>query len=545
VIAEQIRNRQLSICNLQSEMSAGSFALILHAHLPFVRHPEHEEFLEEDWLFEAITETYVPLLQMMQRLLNDGVRFRLTMSLTPTLCAMLDDSLLRDRYVRHLERLIELAGCETARTAAEPQLAQLAHFYLNLFTETRRFFVDEWKSDLLQAFRALRATGALEIIGCAATHGLLPLLHQQSPASARAQVLIGRDEFLRCFGREPSGFWLPECAFVPGLEEVLQDANVRWFVLDAHGVMFGTPRPQRAVFAPYYTPAGPAALARDPDSSRQVWSAKEGYPGDPDYRDFYRDVGFDLPTDSLGKLAGGSRRFSGIKYYRVTGGKGEKELYDPVAADERAAQHAAHFFAEREKQIGGLAKEQFKPIIVAPFDAELFGHWWFEGPRFLEHFIRQAAASRMLSVETPSDFLAANATQQTMMPAASSWGEKGHLGVWLDPGNAWMYPHLHMAARQMSEAARAHREKPAPMTDRVLKQMARELLLAQASDWAFLIKNKTAPEYASQRVTTHLVRFNRLHAQLSTNAIDEKFLGDCEWRDNLFPQVNWRYYGDS
>src|SRR5438128_3938443 len=124
-------------------------ALILHAHLPFVRHPEHEHFLEEDWLFEAITETYIPLLQMMQRLVNDNVPFKLTMSLTPTLCAMLQDELLRERYVRHLDLLIDLAARERERNRNQPELAKLGEFYFELFSESRRFFVNEWNGDLL------------------------------------------------------------------------------------------------------------------------------------------------------------------------------------------------------------------------------------------------------------------------------------------------------------------------------------------------------------------------------------------------------------
>src|SRR5438874_13822376 len=149
-------------------MRSGYLALILHAHLPFVRHPEHEHFLEEDWLFEAITETYIPLLQMMQRLVNDGVPFKFTMSITPTLCAMLQDELLRERYVRHLDLLIDLTARELKRNQNDPDLAELSQFYFDLFTESRRFFVEEWKCDLIAAFRQLRNTDALEIIGCAA-----------------------------------------------------------------------------------------------------------------------------------------------------------------------------------------------------------------------------------------------------------------------------------------------------------------------------------------------------------------------------------------
>src|SRR6266581_5430279 len=386
----------------------GHFALILHAHLPFVRHPEHEHFVEEEWLFEGITETYIPLLRVMQRLVDDLVPFKLTMSITPTLCAMLQDQLLRERYIRHLDLLIDLAARERKRNRKHPQLRELGEFYIGLFSEARRLFVDEWNCDLLSVVRGLRQTGALEIIASPATHGLLPILQQQSPRAARAQVLIGRDVYVEIFGEEAAGFWLPECGYAAGLESILQEANLRWFVADAHGLLFGTPRPCRATYAPCYTPAGPAAFARDPSASRQVWSAHEGYPGDPAYREFYRDIGFDLPLQHLGPIARGTRKFSSVKYHRITGRGDEKQLYDRAAAENAAAKHASHFLEQRRQQIREISELGFDPIVVIPFDAELFGHWWFEGPLFLEHFIRKAASEQDLRLKTPSDYLAAH-----------------------------------------------------------------------------------------------------------------------------------------
>ena len=538
----------------------GHFALILHTHLPFVRHPEHEHFLEEEWLFEAITETYVPLLRMMQRLTDDGVAFKLTMSITPTLCAMLQDPLLRERYVRHVELLIDLAARERKRNRKHPQLRELADFYFGFFSETRRLFVDEWKCNLLSVFRELQQTGALEIIASAATHGLLPILQQQSARAARAQVLIGRDVHVELFGGEPAGFWLPECGYAPGVEEILQEANLRWFVLDAHGLIFGTPCPRRSIYAPCYTAAGPAAFARDPHVSRQVWSAQEGYPGDPVYREFYRDIGFDLPIEHLGPAARGTRKFSGVKYHRITGCGDEKQLYDRARAEKAAAQHAIQFLERGREQIQEIGEFGFEPIVVAPFDAELFGHWWFEGPIFLEQFIRDAANERDFRLTVPSEYLAAHPTQQIVQPAASTWGENGHLGVWLDQSNAWIYSQLQSSMDRMTKLAQQHGntvieqlpglpvvemagEAPTlQLADRVLKQLARELLLAQSSDWAFLMKTGTARDYATQRTIDHLARFNRLHDQFVANTLDEEFLRDCEWRNNIFPNVNWRCY---
>jgi len=294
-----------------------------------------------------------------------------------------------------------------------------------------------------------------------------------------------------------------------------------------------------------------------------VWSAHEGYPGDPAYRDFYRDIGFDLPMERLGPIARGTRKFSGVKYHRITGRGDQKQFYDRKAAEKAAAQHAIHFLEQCRQQIQEIGKVGFDPIVIAPFDAELFGHWWFEGPMFLEQFIRHAAHERDFRLTTPSEYLAAHPTQQILEPAASTWGENGHLALWLDPSNAWIYPQLNAATMQMCRLVqqqtdafvvqprkhlglpneRVAGESPAQQfVDRALKQLVRELLLAQSSDWAFLMKTGTAREYATQRTIDHLARFNRLHDQFVTNTLDEEFLRDCEWRDNIFPNVNWRYY---
>ncbi|MEO5719839.1 MAG: 1,4-alpha-glucan branching protein domain-containing protein [Chthoniobacterales bacterium] len=521
---------------------SGFLALVLHAHLPFVRHPEHDEFFEEDWLFEAISETYIPLLAMMLRLRHDGVPFKLTIGLTPPLCAMLDDELLRARYRRHLARTIRLAERELERTRDDPAAHGLARFYHQTFSEIRRLY-EAWSCDLLGVFRELRTAGVLEIIASAASHGLLPLL-TSTPAAARAQIRVGCEAYRQTFHDEPIGFWLPECAYALELEKFLQEQNVRWFILDAHAFALAKPKPRRAVYAPCFTSGGLAAFARDPVSSREVWSAEAGYPGDRVYREFYRDLGFDLPADYV--FADSSLkipRFTGLKYHRITSRAAEKELYQRTPAEGAARAHAEHFLASRLHQLEPLRALDFEPIITMPFDAELFGHWWYEGPLFLEHFIRQAAAHPdALQLTTPGAYLAQHPTQEVIAPAASSWGEKGYLNVWLDQSNAWIQPHLHAAARRMTEMARAYEKTAGAQTERALRQLARELLLMQASDWPFLIKNGTAARYAERRITTHVEQFTKLYEQLKSGRIDEAFLSDCETRDNLFPNLAWRSY---
>ncbi|HEY0369334.1 MAG TPA: 1,4-alpha-glucan branching protein domain-containing protein, partial [Chthoniobacterales bacterium] len=374
-----------------------------------------------------------------------------------------------------------------------------------------------------------------------ATHGLLPLL-MQSPEAVRAQIMIGCDVYRENFGADPVGLWLPECAYTPGIETFLQEANIRWFVLDAHGLLFAKPRPSAAIFAPCFTPAGPAAFARDPAPSREVWSAESGYPGDPVYRDFYRDVGFDEPARAFAESRDKTPRFTGLKYHRVTGRDVPKQLYHHERAAEVAAIHAEHFIDSRVRGFRELAPLIDEPVLLMPFDAELFGHWWFEGPQFIESVIRKAAAHDGLCLTSPSDYLAAHPRLEVVTPAASSWGENGYWEVWLQKSNAWIYPLLHSAARRMIEVARENAATTDAQTSRALRQLARELLLAQSSDWAFLMKTGTARDYAGGRVHEHIARFDKLYAQIKTRQIDEGFLSDCETRDNLFPNLDWRRY---
>ncbi len=525
-------------------MRRGKFVLLLHAHLPYVRHPEHEDFLEEDWFYEAIVETYLPILRIFERLADEGAPVKVTMSITPTLCAMMEDPLLQTRAARHLERSYALAESEVHRTTGDAAAHELALFYRDRFRAARDDFEARGRR-LIPAFRALQDAGLLEIITCAATHGFLPLMADY-PEAIRAQLLVARDYHRECFGRDPAGIWLPECAYFPGVETFLREANLKWFVLDAHGLMFGQPQPRFAIYAPCYTPPGPAVFARDRDSSRQVWSAEEGYPGDPAYRDFYRDIGYELGLDYLRPFLGadGQRKFTGLKYHRITGRTEHKERYNRGWAEGAADAHAADFLANRLKQFEPLCAEMpVDPVIVSPYDAELFGHWWFEGPEFLDLFLRKAAYDQeVFDLTTPSCYLASHEVLQVVQPCASSWGNKGYWEVWLDQSNAWIYPHLHAAARRMIEMARGHQTTRTRWKSEYLAQMARELLLAQSSDWAFLMRTGTAREYAEKRTKDHLLRFNRLYEGLRENRPEQEFLAACRDRDNIFPGIEWRHY---
>lgn len=522
----------------------GYLSLILHAHLPFVRHPDHEKFLEESWFYEAITESYIPLLQMFDGWHADGMKARLTMTLTPTLCAMLRDDLLQTRYARHLENLIQLVENEVLRTRWEAATNRLAEFYQQRLKGIRKYY-QACDGDLLGRFRDVQERGQLEIITSAATHALLPLM-AKSPGSLRAQIMTGREEYQRCFGREPAGIWLPECAYADGLDAVLAEAGLRWFIVDTHGILNANPKPRYTIFAPIVTPNRVAVFGRESDSARQVWSREQGYPGDARYRDFYRDIGFDLDFDYVKPYlpAPEQRGFTGIKYHRITDRTAYKEIYNREDALQAAREHAGSFLHARIDEMERVAAILDRPpIIVAPFDAELFGHWWYEGPEFLDFFVRKTwFDQKTIGLVTPGDYLRHHPSNQQAVPAASSWGEQGYYRVWLNESNEWIYAHLDVAEQRMRDLANRN-PNARGVKKRALTQAARELLLAQSSDWPFILKSGSASDYARQRVSEHVLRFTALHDQIKKAKIDPVYLGRIESEDNIFPELNigfWR-----
>ena len=527
-------------------MPLGYLCLVLHAHLPFVRHPEYDDFLEEDWLYEAITETYIPLLDMMDGLERDGVDWRLTMSITPTLAAMLSDPLLQYRYVRHIDNLIALSIKELERTKWEPPFHNLAQMYHHRFQRCREVFVKQYDNNLINGFRRFFQTGKLELITCGATHGFLPLMPNRN--AQRVQIEVGAREFERHFGKRPQGIWLAECGYIPGVDELLRDAGIRYFFTDTHSVLFAEPRPRFGVYAPLLCPdSGVAVLARDTESSKQVWSAVEGYPGDYNYREFYRDVGFDLDYEYLRPHLhqNGIRSHLGLKYYKITGRTDHKQPYDPRAALEKAAEHAGNFMFNREKQVEWLsgAMDGRPSLIVAPYDAELFGHWWFEGPDWINFLLRKMHYDQqMIKTVTVPEYLDRHPKIQVSKPSFSSWGYKGYCEVWLEGSNDWIYRHVHEDADRMVELARANNGDPPALRRRALNQAARELLLAQSSDWAFIMKTGTMVEYARERTRVHVLNFNHLYEQIKKNEIDEPWLSQIERRHNLFPNLDYRVY---
>ncbi|MDJ0508728.1 MAG: DUF1957 domain-containing protein [Crocosphaera sp.] len=529
-------------------MALGYVALVLHAHLPFVRHPERDYVLEEEWLYEAITETYIPLLRLFEGLQRDGIDFKMTMSLTPPLVSMLRDTLLQERYNHHLGQLQGLVAKEIENNQHNGHIRYLAEFYAQEFANIRTTW-EQYNGDLILGFKQFLDSNNLEIMTCGATHGYLPLM-KMYPQAVWAQIKVACDHYQENFGRPPKGIWLPECAYYEGLEKMLAQAGLRYFIVDGHGILSAHPRPRHGTYAPVFTETGVAAFARDHESSSQVWSAKTGYPGDPEYREFYKDLGWEADYEYIKPyiMPNGQRKNTGVKYHKITNIQGnmeDKALYDPYWAREKAAEHAGNFMYNREQQISHLAGIMDRhPIVVAPYDAELFGHWWYEGPWFLDYLFRKTWYDQnTFNLVHLADYLRYNPTQQVCRLTQSSWGYKGFHEFWLNDSNSWIYPHLHQATERMIELSA--REPKNELQERALNQAARELLLAQASDWAFIMRTGTMVTYAVEQTKTHLFRFNQIYDGFQLGSVDETWLIQIEEMDNIFPQIDYRVYRSS
>ncbi len=453
-------------------MRLGHLVLVLHSHIPYVRRAGAWPFGEEV-LFEAMAETYLPLLDLLYDLLAAGIHPKVTIGLTPILVEQLGDAGILGRFEQYLTEKRRAAGHDRARFAFQhaAELERLAAWYEDWYGRSLDGFRNRYCRELPAAFRALQDAGAIEVLTSAATHAYLPLLERRS--ALYAQLATGVASYRRVFGRPPRGVWLPECGYRPGVERLVGQNGLDYFFTDGH-VLGGTgpdqaivgpypgvvaprfvataqPRPAvsgRSVFEPYWVGRSRVAVfAREQATGRQVWSATEGYPGDFAYREFHK-------RDDV----------SGLQYWRISDGAGDlaaKRPYQPAAAAARAAEHAAHFVGLLEHRLAAARRNgDVPPVLVAAYDTELFGHWWFEGITWLGLVLRQLAEQDRIEPLTATEALAASPPTEPIDLPESSWGAGGGHATWLNEETAWLWPQVHEVERRLEALVERYPEPP-------------------------------------------------------------------------------------
>ncbi len=571
-------------------MTRGYFAFVLHGHLPYVlAHGRWPHGM--DWLNEATAETYLPLLRTIDELTAEGLRPKLTIGLSPVLCEQLSDNSFQDEFQQYLHQKIMAAqqDAEEFYRYGQQNLLANAHFWEEFYGRTREHF-NNIGQDLVGEFRKRQDSGYLEIITCAATHGYLPLLSRDESIQAQTKAAVRNYE--KHFGRRPRGIWLPECAYRPryewsppvpingrqqpylrkGVDEFLTENGLDFFIIDSALLKGGKsvgvyidrfealkrlwgqferqyrPRTEekdktpRDVYLVSSSPEGkkPTAIfTRDPETGLLVWSGEHGYPGDGNYLDFHK------------------KRFpGGHRYWAVTSAKSDladKVEYDPERAMSRLPENAGHFSGKVAELLSAHHDATGEAgVLVAPYDAELFGHWWFEGPGFLRQVLSDVARNESIELTFLSEHLDRRQPTTVISIPEGSWGQGNHHYIWLNQDTEWTWKHIYECEARMSDLARIWQDNPGKRDrelEDLLKQLAREVMLLSASDWQFLISTWAARDYAELRLSGHYEDFKRLAAMVDKKLNGEsitdgewQFFRDCQQRDHLFDDVEIEWF---
>ena len=517
----------------------GRLAIVLHAHLPYVRKNEKNS-LEEDWLFQAILECYIPLLQVIESSIKENpTNTKLTISLSPTLLALLDSEEIQNTFPSWIKIRKDFLN-------DLPQKEKNASDFLMKHINDRYLYWQKCSGNLIDRFKILYRSGNLDILTCAATHGYLPIL-RENPETVNGQIKTAIRSHINIFGAQPQGIWLPECAYYENLDKILFNSGIRYAVLDGHGILNATPRPRYGVYAPICSKRGVAFFGRDSESTLPVWSAKDGFPGNEVYREFHKDLGWELPASEHQKKGIPSVRPLGLKFYKITDKEvslDKKEFYLENEARKKVEEHADIYLFSRFKQLETLSlASSFEPILVAPFDAELFGHWWYEGPFFIENLLKKSTKYK-IKLTNLKEILIQKPNLQICNPSPSSWGQGGYHNYWLNDKNAWIVPEITKAGSVFVKLCSNRFIDQFSL--RCFKQAARELLLSESSDWSFILRAGTTTELAKERVDRHLSRFWKLVDMATKKSnVDLKLLESIEKEDNIFPNIkieDWTDY---
>lgn len=541
----------------------GSFVLVLHSHLPYVLHHDR---MDEEWLFEAAAETYLPLLNALYNLVDEGISPRITIGLSPILAEQLRHPHFKYEFKRYCGMKIQYAEHDREQFGShDAHMEWLAKMWRDFYSGILREFQEKFFEDIVGSFRWLQDHGHVEIITCGATHGYFPLLGRDT--SIQAQVKMAVCSYGEMFGRPPRGIWLPECGYRPGgewlnpvpglawelpvlrkgVDEFLSENDLGFFIVDHHQTMKASPwdlykSPMETFcLSSVQIPCKPVAIfSRDIELSRKVWEHEVGYPGDPVYLDFHK------------RHAEGKHR-----YWKITDAKLDMQYkhkyYPDDAFKQRIQEHAGNYkWLIKESLRHHFEQSGKATLIMTAFDAELFGHWWFEGPTFLYYVLKWIAADPEINSATCSEYLSRQPAYNYIQLPESSWGRSYDSSTWMNPEVYWAWERIYSAEREIQELAKnfAHLMWDEPFR-RIVRQAIRELLILEASDWEFMISNWSTRDHAERRVVEHHEDFKRLLGMAWKWAVgqghdispdDWDFLSAALWRNGgVFaePELWW------
>ena len=508
--------------------------------IPTEIHDLTPETAEESWFFEALSETYLPLLEVFDRLEGDHVPFRVGLSVSPIFAQMLSDESLLEKFTAYLDNQIEFGQREMERVRDQGATFLLAKRYFDQAVERRAVFTTRYEGNIIKAFDFFRRRRKVEFLATSATHAFLPFLCAY-PEALQAQLEVAITSYRHSLGLIPQGFWLPEHGWVKELDPFLRSYDFGYTIADSHGFVFGSPPPSRGSFFPIKTPRGLVVFARDFNASSDIAAMRKEGP----YRDNCRDIGYELPVDTIGPFLSqnGARLSTGFKYWRA-GDEARDVLYDPDVAQAAAVEHARAFLEKCCSRLSSAARHMEEPpLSLCAFNADSFGLHWHEGPRFIEALFRLGAGYRDLQFMTPSEYqgLQPMSAYETSVPEFSSWGENGYAEVWLDSSNDWIYRYLNRSIERMVELAERFSENNS-LKERALNQAAREILLAQSSDWPACLYHQKCTDFARFQVENALHNFTAIYEALGSGHISAEWLTTLERQHNIFPTINYRVF---
>ncbi|MDR2900991.1 MAG: DUF1957 domain-containing protein [Treponema sp.] len=527
-------------------MQQGSFlSLVFNAHLPFVRQVDSDCIREERYLFERLSDTYIPFLKMLDRLDADRIPFKIAVSFSPTLCHMLRDKLLIEKYLAYMDKQIEFGKRELDRTSSDSELNRLARHYYDTAVDNKFIFTERYQNDILGVFELFRKKGKIEFLTTAVTHSFLPFFTGY-PESIQAQIELALSSHRSYFDKNPLGFWLPELGWSPELDSYLRAYNIHYTIVNTHGFVLGNPLPKYGSFYPVKTPAGVEVFSNDFYSVKDLWDKNDGFAYDPHYRDSERDAGYENAAEDLSPFieAGCPRIPTGYKYWSKGKDHLHSKIYNLDEARNKARKHAKVFLDRRVERLVLAAKDMdVPPISLWASNIDDFGHQWYEGIEFLDQLFRNAAQRTDIQFVLPGDYLSNCPVNsyQTVVPVFSSWGSNGYAETWLESSNDWVYRHISRAINRMIELAERFPDESG-LNERALNQAAREILLIQASDWPKMISNNNNADFAKHQIESSLRNFTAIFEALGSSYASPEWLTVMEETNNIFPSINYRVF---